>query len=410
MNKIAKNTIWNLIGSFTYYFSQWLMTVLVVRLSGSYEEAGIYGLANSVCNIFAMVSSFSVRTYQVTDIDNKFSNGEYVTFRFITCGTALLILPVYLIIMGYSPYIFFTALCFMLIKTCEALTDVIHGIFQKDWRLDIACRSLLIRGIANLAVFSATEYLLKNLVLSLLLTAAVSLILALIIDFKPCFSMYEVKIDFKDSKIWRLCLYCVPMFLHGILSTLIANIPRLYGQSILGEEMFGFYSSVAAPAVVVQFAAGNLFGPCVPILSEQLKAKDRAIFKTILRIAMIILGVGIVAVLGFYWLGDWFLELIFGGEILPYTGLLIPAIIASVLTAAFWFVTAMFTVVGKNILMVILESAVTVAAVIVSPRLINAYGLQGINWGIIGEYLLFIMIGGIIVLTRINIILKRKEI
>lgn len=401
MNKVAKNTMWYMIGTFIYFFCQWLMTILVVRLSGSYEEAGVYGLANSICNIFVMLANFSVRTYQVADIDNKFSSGEYVSFRLMTCAATLVILPVYLLIMGYSLYIFWSAMCFMLLKTGEALIDVFQGIFQKEWRLDIVCKSLIIRGIANLAIFSVTEYLFKNLAISLLLTAIMSLICAFIFDFKPCYSMFRFEIRFKNRNIFKLFVKCLPLFLHGILSTLIANIPRLSAQSILGEEMLGYYSSVAIPAVVVQVAAGNIFSPCVPLLSEQYKNNDRKIWRTIMKIIAITLGIGLCAMIGFALLGDWFLEFVFGKEIMGYTDLLIPAIIVSILTALSWFMAAIFTVINRNITMVIAEDCVTLVALIISPIFINRNGLQGVNWALISSYSIFMIVSLALIIPQI---------
>ena len=81
----------------------------------------------------------------------------------------MLFLPVYLVIMRYSVYISLSVMCYMIIKLAEAIIDVIHGIFQKEWRLDIAFKSFVIRGILNLIVFSFAEWILKNLVLCLCL-------------------------------------------------------------------------------------------------------------------------------------------------------------------------------------------------------------------------------------------------
>ncbi len=378
------------------------MTILVLRLSGSYEEAGVYGTANSICNIFVMISLFSVRTYQVADIDDRFSNGQYVSFRFITCAVSLLALPVYLVIMGYSSYIIGSVMCFMLIKIAEALVDVFQGIFQKAWRLDIVCKSYIIRGIANLVVFSLAEYLLKNLVYSLLLTALASLACALIFDAKPCFSMLEIKIDVKDKKLWRLCQCCLPLFFNGILSTLISNIPRLAAQRIMGEEMLGYYASAATPAIAVQLAANSIFSPCIPLLSEQFRNKDKKIFKTIFKIQLMIILVGALAVAGFAWLGDWFLETVFGEEILAYSELLIPAVVVSVLTAMAWFVASIFTVINKNITLIVVEGAVTVGTLVASPIMLEKFELQGINWVLIGSYSTFILVGYLLTLIKIS--------
>ena len=57
MKKIKKltvfeNLIWNTIGSFTYLICQWLLTLIVVRASTGFENAGNLALAISITNIF----------------------------------------------------------------------------------------------------------------------------------------------------------------------------------------------------------------------------------------------------------------------------------------------------------------------------------------------------------------------
>lgn len=409
MNKYAKNTLWYMIGFGVYFISLWLMTVLVPKLSGSFEEAGVLNTAMSICNIFVMMSNFSVRNYQVADINDKYSKGEYITFRFITCGISLLILPIYLVIMRYSAYIIFLVLCYMLLKICEALVDVVQGIFQKTWRLDIVCRSLTIRGIANLAVFAVMEYITKDLIAALLTTAVISLILVFFLDFYPCFKMYEIKINFKNRRLWELCLCCVPLFFHGILSTLIANIPRLFAQNILGEKMLGYYASVSAPTIIVQVAAGNIFSPVIPLLAEKIKVADRGAYKIIAGIFLVILAIGICAVLGFRWLGNWFLSTMFGKEIISYSNLLIPSVFVSVLTAAAWFVASLFTVIDKNITMVILEGGITLLMLICTPFVINEKSLQGINIALIGGYMIYIAVGMMYVLREMGKSLSERR-
>ena len=390
-----------MLGLFIYLFTQWLMSILVVRLSGSYEEAGVFGTALSVTNVFFIISSFSIRNYQVADVNNKFSDSEYITFRIITCGVSILALPVYLIIMQYSLYTSLSVMCYMLIKIAEAIVDVIHGIFQKAWRLDIACKSYTIRGIVNLTVFSLTEFALKNLVLSLLLTAAASLLCTLLIDVKCCRSMFDISIYFKNRKLIKLLQCGLPLFIHGLLSTLIYNIPRIAAQKICGEELFGFYSSVAAPTVVIQLVVSSVFSPCITVMSEQYQKKDKKLFKTIAEIQGIIIVVGVIAVSGFALFGNWFLEFMFGSEILEHGGLLVPAVAAAVLISVTAFISSIFTVSNHNVIMAVLEGVTFVIDLILSIILINKFGLQGINYALIISCVVFIVIGYCVVIPSV---------
>lgn len=56
---LKSNMIWNSIGSLTYYGCQWLITILVVRVSDSFEAAGTLSLAMSIANIFTPLPCFA---------------------------------------------------------------------------------------------------------------------------------------------------------------------------------------------------------------------------------------------------------------------------------------------------------------------------------------------------------------
>ena len=55
---MKRNMVWNTAGSMTSLVCQWLITVLVVRIAGGYEAAGVYSLAVSVFGIFAPVAQY----------------------------------------------------------------------------------------------------------------------------------------------------------------------------------------------------------------------------------------------------------------------------------------------------------------------------------------------------------------
>lgn len=411
MNKVMKSTIYYAAGLFVYLLSQWLMSILVVRLSGSYEEAGVFSIALSVTNVFYVVSTFSMRNYQVVDINGRFSDGEYVTYRIVTCVASVFMLIMYLIIMQYSLYTAFSVVCYMLIKVAEAMIDVLQGIFQKAWRLDIVCKSLVVRGIINLIVFSAMEWLYQNLVISLLSAAAVSLICGVIFDAKPCVTMFDIKINFKNKKLLKLFLYGMPVFIHGLLSVLIYNTPRIIAQKICGEEQFGYYSSVAAPTVIIQLAVSSIFSPCISVMAEQYVKRDRKLLRTVAAIQGIIIIIGLASIVGFSLLGDFFLKTAFGEEILSYNSLLIPSVIGALLIATTAFISSVLIVTEQNITMAVLEAISFAADLILSIVLILEYGLQGINYALILSCILFIITGYLMVGIRIrkSYISKKSE-
>ena len=72
---VKKNILWNSIGTFVMFFCQWLMMVLVVRLSG-YADSGILSLSISCGNVFLIIAAFGVKTYQVSDVKENTRQGS----------------------------------------------------------------------------------------------------------------------------------------------------------------------------------------------------------------------------------------------------------------------------------------------------------------------------------------------
>ncbi|MDE6914896.1 MAG: hypothetical protein K2P35_14575, partial [Lachnospiraceae bacterium] len=145
---VISNILWNTAGNIIYLGCQWLLSVVVVRISGSYADAGILTLAISVTNIFTTLALFNVRNYQVSDISEKYTQSDYISHRILTCIAAVALCVTFADVSGYSLGAALSIIAYMLMRTVEALADVFHGILQKQWRLDVVGKSCIFRGIA----------------------------------------------------------------------------------------------------------------------------------------------------------------------------------------------------------------------------------------------------------------------
>lgn len=376
---IAKNMLWNSIGSFIHLFSQWLVTVLVVRLSGNYIDAGTLSLAVSITAVFSLIGCYSVRNYQVSDITNKFSDSEYVLHRIIFCLIANAGLLIFLIIMKYDMLTAITIFSYMMYRNCSIIIDVFSGIAQKRWRMDISGLSFIIRGVFELAAFCIIEYYFKNLLMAILAMTVVSSACMIFIDISGVKKLCTIKIESNLPAVKKLTVICFPLFCYGILANIIVAIPKIYFEFLFGKELLGYYTSIAAPTVIVQTVASYIFSPLVPIFSDYYLKKDKRFVSLFFKITAVILLVGTAAVIGSYFLGDWALSLVFGNSILKYSYLFIPAIILSLLTAMSWFAGTLLIVMRNNKYL-ILGSIIGVAVcIILTVFLIPSIGIDGIN-------------------------------
>ena len=70
---LRQNIFWNTAGSAIYLGCQWLITILVVRLSASgFTNSGLLTLAMANTNIFYSIAIFNMRAYQVSDVLGKY--------------------------------------------------------------------------------------------------------------------------------------------------------------------------------------------------------------------------------------------------------------------------------------------------------------------------------------------------
>jgi len=92
--------LFNTVGSLTYQGYLWLTTVLVVILSNGYTGSGVLALAMTIGNMFNPIATYSMRTFQVSDVKGTYSQSSYVGFRLVTTVLGLAFIIPYAIIVG----------------------------------------------------------------------------------------------------------------------------------------------------------------------------------------------------------------------------------------------------------------------------------------------------------------------
>lgn len=374
---IQTSVFWNTAGSAFYLGCQWLMTVLVVRLSGV-DAAGMLSLAMSVCNIWYCLAVYGMRNFQVSDTQNKYTNGSYIYSRFLTCGAAFIGCLVYTLIM---PYNFMNTLCIMLYflyKCSEAFFDVYAGIFQKEWRLDYAGKSMMLRGVISLGSFCLLLKFTDNLCLTIGIMAVLCLASILVYDIPTAKKLTSISLDTSFPQVKALFIECFPLVVYTLLSSAIGSVPRLFLERIAGTYNLGIYSSVATPTLIIQMGATYVFNPFVTLFAERYHANDKKGFLSALKKCILaVFAIAVVGIIGGKLLGRWGLNLLYGSEVAAHVDLLIPLIICTILTAFSWLLCGVLTAIHQFRGLVIGNAVAVVASIILSPVLEQAFKMQG---------------------------------
>lgn len=330
---VQQNMIYNTVGSLVYYFCQWVMTVLIVRMSG-FEDAGILSLAMSVTAAPAIVGLFNIRSYQVSDLKGQYSDLVYIRSRVYTNLISFAVCLFVVIFNGYAWDKAAVILMFMCFKMAEGAADVYYGIDQKKERLDYAGISLTMRGLGSLVLFCVVFLWTKNLFLCVLFMSVFSFAVVFFYDRKIVNGLIGTERTAAFAQIKSLLLTCLPLAIVAFLNNLSLTIPKIYLERYYGETVFGIYSSVSSPTIVVQLAATTLFAPLVPVLTRQYQEKNKKEFqKILLKFFALILAGTVLGVILSVFLADFALGILYGAEIKPYTGLFIPVFFIAVLIA-----------------------------------------------------------------------------
>lgn len=394
---VQQNMLFNTVGSLIYYICQWLMTVIIVRISG-YEDSGILSIAMSVTAAPAIVGMFNIRSYQVSDMNGQYSDKTYIRSRMYTNLLSYIVCTLMVLMNGYNQYKAAVILVFMLFKVTEGFADVYYGIEQKWNRMDYAGISLTIRGIGSIAIFIGVLMITKNLLICILLMSIFSIAVVLLYDrrivHKQSKEEEQKGLDEEGKKeVWSLLLTCLPLAVVAFLNNLSINIPKIYLEKFFDSEVMGYYSSVASPTVVIQLAATTIFAPLVPLLTLEYNQKNKSSFLAIVRkFALLVLGLSVVVLIGSKLLAHWGLVLLFGKSIEPYVYLFVPIIVISILiaiNASLFSICTLLRIIKQQYLIGV---AGVVSAWLLSVTVVKSQSMIGVVWALAGSLMIQIVI------------------
>lgn len=402
--------LWNSIGSMTYLVCQWLITVLVVRFSTGYDAAGALALGMAVSNIFSPIGYFKIRPYQVSDVRNEYSAGQYIGLRIITIGISLVVMVVYSFA-TCSPSVLVPVLLYGIFSCGPIAADVLHGVDQKKMRMDIIGRSFILRGILSLIGFAGAFYATDSL--DIALAAMIILTFAAIAFYDiPATRRVEHKIapDFSWRPIRSLLLACLPMVVAFFFCSAAPSIPRQFLSDIYGSSALGVYASVAAPVAIVQMGAQYIYSPVLGVFAEYfLSGNTKAFYTLLAKTVFAITLVTIVAVGGFLLVGEKALILLYGGEISDYTYLLVPLVLCASITAFAWFLGDLLIVVRElraNLIMYLFSFIGTIS---LSYPMLKWIGLNGASFALILGFAIGLVYGAVRILYCCRTVVKKQH-
>lgn len=435
---VKKAFLWNIIGSSCYSLSSFLYLMVVTRVCGV-ELAGFFSLSYATAQLLLTVGRFGMRTYQATDLREKYLFREYGVSRILTCSAMMLFGIIYSSFSFQGEYVAISVFI-ILMKTVDAVEDVFHGNFQQNYHVELMGKMLAARNTYSAAAFTASLLLTKNLAFACTFTSLSSLGLCLLMNGFAVKGMRRELIKeqenakaqtlkdreqdpegreqnlnkreqisegqepalnrraFRWSSVGMLLKTCAPLFLGTFLSLLLYNVPKYAMDSVMSKEYQTYYSVLFMPSFVITLLSEFLFKPTITTIAELWWMKEiRKFSGYVLRIVGLILVFTGGIVIGGHLIGRRLLELIYGVDLSSYQLEFIVLLIGGGISAAVYMLYNILIAIRRGGCILTVYAVTAVLTILPARSMVKGLGVMGacINY-LYSCTILFIIFSGVL--------------
>lgn len=376
-----KMALLNTVGNIVYLFALWILTVIVTRTIG-FTAAGIFSLAMSIGNVFFMIQMYGVRSFQVSDVTGEYTPSQYFLSRYITAAAGVIFCIVYCLVCGYSMEKVAAILFYTLFRTCEAISDAYFGELQKIGRLDVLAKSMLTKSVLMIAVFSGLLLTVRDLTVALLGIAVVAALVTACYDRPRCHSLLPAS-GMPDQPpslqtIRGLLRKCFPLMLTTLMPIVVTSLPRILLDRYSGEELLGYYSNISTPTVLITAIVPNVLYPAMTWYGKLIQQKEwRKLGRGFTISLLACWGLGVLAFVAIWLLGDFVMALVFTDAIVPYVHYMYPLVVATVIYACTMCGNSVLIALRKNMLVTVFSALSLLTAVLCCAPLVKYYSITG---------------------------------
>lgn len=402
---------WVLSGNVLYSACQWGIVVILAKL-GSPEQVGEYALGLAVSAPVILFANFQLRALLASDVRDQFAFGQYLTFRLVSLGAALVAVAGVAALTEPSGRIAGITLLLGLAQTLDFVSETYYGFIQRHGRIDRLSVSLLLKGPLSLAALWCAMYITRDVVWAIVGLIAGRLFILWTWDSRLAFAVNDyggpsraaeaLRLRWNASSLLNLFRLAFPLGVISMLVSLNTSIPRFFVEAHRGSAELGIFSAIAsllsAGSLVVSAYGQSIFLPVAQACAQG----DRARFRGFVLLAGALGGVlGGAAVLLAGWFGPAILAHLFRQEYATHSDIFVRLMIAG---------TVMFVGSGLGYVMTAARSlrpqiplliASAAAAAATSAWSIPRYGLRGAADAVLAAALVQLLGSGVI-LMRID--------
>ena len=311
-NPEKRDIIWNMAGSFLYAFASMVLSIAVVQIAGE-DAGGIFTFAfTTFGQHMFMMAYFGIRPFQITDTGGKYSFGDYLGLRLLTCGAAVLTGMGYVFLNGYSFEKAAVVFLMVVYKVIDALADAYEAEFQRGGRLYLTGKSNAFRTILSVGVFLASLAYTKDLAAASLWAVGAQAAGFLVFDVLVIRELPNVEWRSAKGKKQELFAETILLFCSAVLDFYIFSASKYAIEGCMADRDMAVFGAIFMPTSIINLVAGFVIRPYLTKMSFTWEmGRTRRFLKIQKRIALIIAALTVLAVGGAWILGIPVLSLLY---------------------------------------------------------------------------------------------------
>lgn len=319
---------WAFAGNVAYAGCNWALLVVLARYGGA-DFIGRFSLALALTAPLALLLNLQLRAIVAADARRRFPLSACVAVRTACMGVLLVCVAALAFGLGYPEA---TARVILAVGACKAIyggSDLLHGLFQRQERMDLVGRSQILRGVLSLVAMFVALSAYRSLGWATLGMAAAWLGVFLFFDLPHAVRLAGgVKasdlLPARDASVIKLMAReAVPLGLSSTLMSFNTTIPRYLLEGYHGETSLGYFAAVAAVPQIGMLLVEALGQSAMPRLAR-LYVQDRLGYRRqLLWLVGVVAAFAAVCLAGVAVLGGPVLALLFRSQYAEHAPLLI---------------------------------------------------------------------------------------
>lgn len=374
---LKKNFLWTLISNIIYAFSQWLILIIIAKI-GTPEMLGKFSLGLAITAPIFLFTNLQLRAIQATDAKSLYKFEYYFTLRLISGIVAMSIISILVILINYSIELKIIIILVALTKLIESISDVAHGLMQKNERMDYISISKMIKSILSIFIFWITLIITGSLIYGVIGLAISWLIILTLIDIPQAKKFENVQLNLNISVITKLIKLAYPLGIAMMLLSVNTNIPRYALEYFNGLDLLGYFTSMAYIVVSGTTVVNALGQSASPRLAKYYALGRLDLFYALLK-KLLIIGfiVGSLGVFTAALFGKQILSLVYTHEYGAYSNIFILIMISGLMMYLSTFMGVCITATRNFKVQPVLNAIWVTISLMVSLILIPIYGILG---------------------------------